>query len=418
MEKIAWSPTTPLLSLAGSPSGNAAANCLLATIDKYRVLFNAGAGNFGENEDNRLDNSLLEIGLTPDDIDIVVLSHLQWDRAGGILSPDQSEIIFPRARFFIGASAFNLAKKEGDANGFSSRIVNALEKKDHVLLLSEPTTPLLQGVEFLFTVKPVPHEMHAVIPTAGGGVLFGRDLYGDRPWDLLTPADRQETDALLTTIRTGRRNHWFHFYQDPSHVAVLENPESEVDDEAVPFIHFQKTIDWPSSVAFAQGTYPIVAHTGTFAAFNFGIVLTNSPESADFLEKIERLETANPNVEFETVLGKAYQTPSTAIIRRNDGTRLVHAGGHRVYHLSLRKKTIDQISSDPSEIREVPEIFQLKELAEGDYLVMISEGVFFDYDQLTHEQTILDLVLGKTPAEAVANLKAKAGKASVAVLRV
>ena len=94
-----------------------ACRALLVELDDgRRVLFETGIGaffdpkmraRFGVLEDRHvLLDSLAALGLSDADIDIVVLSHLHFDHAGGLLAPWQPgavpKLLFANARFVVG----------------------------------------------------------------------------------------------------------------------------------------------------------------------------------------------------------------------------------------------------------------------------------------------------------------------------
>jgi glyoxylase-like metal-dependent hydrolase (beta-lactamase superfamily II) len=92
--------------------------------DGRRVLFETGIGaffdpkmraRFGVLEDRHvLLDSLAALGLTDADIDVVVLSHLHFDHAGGLLAAWQPDLparmLFPKARFIIGRDHWERAQ--------------------------------------------------------------------------------------------------------------------------------------------------------------------------------------------------------------------------------------------------------------------------------------------------------------------
>src|SRR5690606_37544457 len=55
-------------------------------------------------------SSLAECGLSHEDIDVVVLSHLHFDHAGGLLEAyragTEPQLLFPNARYVVGERAF------------------------------------------------------------------------------------------------------------------------------------------------------------------------------------------------------------------------------------------------------------------------------------------------------------------------
>ena len=97
---------------------------LLVERGDQRVLFETGIGlffapalrqRFGVFEDDHvLLTSLAALGLSDADITHVVLSHLHFDHAGGLLSPYEAgqplRLLFPRARFVVSQAALERAE--------------------------------------------------------------------------------------------------------------------------------------------------------------------------------------------------------------------------------------------------------------------------------------------------------------------
>ena len=102
-----------------------ACRALLVLEPDRRILFEAGIGaffdpklrdRFGVTDANHvlLDN-LTALGIQHEDIDVVVLSHLHFDHAGGLLSAYQADeplrLLFPNAHFVVSEAAFERAIK-------------------------------------------------------------------------------------------------------------------------------------------------------------------------------------------------------------------------------------------------------------------------------------------------------------------
>jgi glyoxylase-like metal-dependent hydrolase (beta-lactamase superfamily II) len=92
-----------------------ATNCLLVRTPDANILIEAGIGPklsekerdiYGYERDPGLPDALAGAGLTPQDIDLVVLSHLHFDHVGALIAPGRDgELtpLFPRARHVVQA---------------------------------------------------------------------------------------------------------------------------------------------------------------------------------------------------------------------------------------------------------------------------------------------------------------------------
>lgn len=218
-----------------------ACRCLLIQEPGRNVLLEAGIGaffeprlreRFGVVEPNHvLLGSLSALGLAPDDIDVVVLSHLHFDHAGGLLSawqPDQQpELIFGRATFVVGAGAWERARQPHprDRASFIPGLCDQLEASGRLELVSG--TPLSQGGPG--TPCPVLGDGYRTYTSEGhtpgllltelempeGPIVFAADLIPGRPWvhlPITMGYDRypecliDEKQVLLTDLleRSGR----------------------------------------------------------------------------------------------------------------------------------------------------------------------------------------------------------------------
>jgi glyoxylase-like metal-dependent hydrolase (beta-lactamase superfamily II) len=184
-----------------------ACRSLLATpLAGKTVLFEAGIGAFfepklreryGVVEDRHvLVDSLAEAGFSPEDVDVVVLSHLHFDHAGGLLAAwregEPPRLLFPNASYIVGRAHYERAKNPHarDRASFIAGLPALLEATGRLELVDgEHSRTLGDSVRFQFSDGHTPGLMlseivgpETVEGAPHGGVVFCADLIPGRPW--------------------------------------------------------------------------------------------------------------------------------------------------------------------------------------------------------------------------------------------
>ena len=176
-----------------------ACRCLLVREGTRNILFETGIGTFfepkkrdrfGVLEPNHvlLDN-LKALGLTHEDIDVIVLSHLHFDHAGGLLSEWQegvdSELLFPNAIIIVGAEAWTRALNPHfrDRASFLPHLHRLLEESGRLEIVDSPTSKTLgSGYSFHLSHGHTPGLLLTEIEMPDGPVVFAGDLIPGTPW--------------------------------------------------------------------------------------------------------------------------------------------------------------------------------------------------------------------------------------------
>jgi len=161
---------------------------LLVRTGSHNVLVDAGIGDkmsqkeieiYGIDRARHLDHSLADHGLSPDDIDIVIASHLHFDHAGGFTSRDGASVKprFSRAKYFIRRGEWDDATHPHERNKASYFIENFGPLVDaDVAEFVETDSELLPGISVARTGGHTMHHQIIKIESGGRTAVFTADL--------------------------------------------------------------------------------------------------------------------------------------------------------------------------------------------------------------------------------------------------
>jgi glyoxylase-like metal-dependent hydrolase (beta-lactamase superfamily II) len=136
-------------------------------------------------------NSLAEQGLTDRDIDIVVLTHLHFDHAGGLLAAWQENqpatLLFPNAQFITGAGQWQRANNPHarDRASYIPELLALLKDCGRLHLVEDGrlSHPLLgDGWRLHWSHGHTPGQMLPEVAMPDGPVVFPGDLVPGAPW--------------------------------------------------------------------------------------------------------------------------------------------------------------------------------------------------------------------------------------------
>jgi methylmalonyl-CoA epimerase len=166
---------------------------------------------YGVDRARNLDHTLAEAGLAPEDIDIVVASHLHFDHAGGftVRGPDgRLRPRFPRAQYVVRRGEWEDATHTHARNRASYLLDNYVPLADAgVLQLVDDDQTIMPGVKVRRTGGHTMHHQMIAIESGGKTAAFVADLMPTAahlpdPW--LMGFDLYPMDTLAAKNRFAR----------------------------------------------------------------------------------------------------------------------------------------------------------------------------------------------------------------------
>jgi len=153
------------------------------------MIIDAGIGDkedakfrdiYGVDRARHLDHSLAEAGLKPEDIDIVLATHLHFDHAGGFTVRDASGKVrprFPRARYVVRRGEWEDAMHSNERTRVSYRLDNYQPLADAgVLELVDDDQTIMPGVRVRRTGGHTMHHQAIWIESNGQHAVYPADL--------------------------------------------------------------------------------------------------------------------------------------------------------------------------------------------------------------------------------------------------
>jgi glyoxylase-like metal-dependent hydrolase (beta-lactamase superfamily II) len=183
--------------------------------------------NFGVVEESHLEDELLVLGLTPDDIDLILMTHLHFDHACGLTKVvnDEYVSVFPKAKIIVSSTEWNEMKNP------NIRSANTYWKENW-----QPIVGQVESFEDEWTMGPI-RMIHTGGHSDGHSILVMED--GEET--IIHMADLMPThahqyalwvmaydDYPMISIKSKQewipfginKNAWFTFYHDAIYRAV------------------------------------------------------------------------------------------------------------------------------------------------------------------------------------------------------
>jgi N-acyl homoserine lactone hydrolase len=139
----------------------------LLTVGNTRILVDTGPGS----RRGLLHKQLANIGLTPDDVDMVLLTHLHWDHC-------QNTDMFPNARILVNPVEYDYARNPKSQDHATVKYIADMLEKMKLELVSDGDT-IIEGVKIIETPGHTKGHISVVADLGGENILIAGDALPD-----------------------------------------------------------------------------------------------------------------------------------------------------------------------------------------------------------------------------------------------
>ncbi|KMY55092.1 hypothetical protein AC623_15065 [Bacillus sp. FJAT-27231] len=215
-------------------------------MDGKNILIEAGIGNgrltdkqirnYGVHEESKVEEGLAELGITPADIDIILMTHMHFDHALGLTKRTGDKLVpaFPNAVIYTSEIEWDEMRNPNirSKNTYWKENWEAIEEQ--VQTYKEEIEPI-KGVKMIHTGGH--SNGHSIITMERNGewLIHMADLmpthahqnvlwvlaYDDYPMDSIAAKQKWLPEGM-------ERNAWFFFYHDAVYRAVKWNEHGEM----------------------------------------------------------------------------------------------------------------------------------------------------------------------------------------------
>lgn len=156
----------------------------LVKLENSLVLFDTGLGYSDKNGALILHENIRKAGFEPDDVDMVLMSHLHFDHSGGMIhqSDDRMELSFPHANYVIQRGEWESAFTN-KSSSYKTEIFEFLQRNAQLTFI-EGSGELTTEISYELTGAHTPFHQVFLLDDGKDKVFFGGDVLPE-PEELL-----------------------------------------------------------------------------------------------------------------------------------------------------------------------------------------------------------------------------------------
>lgn len=221
---------------------------LLIRTDDCRIVIDAGIGknrltdkqkrNYGVGQEGAIESSLAKFGLTVEDINMVLMTHMHFDHATGLVD-ESGHATFPNARHYIQQDEWHEFVSPNIRSKATYWPANRGDYEKRMILFEKTCTPYpgitmhhTGGHSFGHAVIELESEgekavhMADILCTAAHANPLWVSAYDDYPMQSIRTKERLTQKYILD-------DYWFLFYHDVNYLAVKFDTDGKTLKETI-----------------------------------------------------------------------------------------------------------------------------------------------------------------------------------------